>query len=506
VRIFLLFLALGLLPNWVTAQTFSTGFEAYTTDSLFVNGWDAGSFFIGTGDSDFGRSLQSPNLPVTTPLVCFSGYWRDNGTVDRFLSFQYKATWNGNDDRRAEFRILIFDLSNNFIGATGWLITPTTSGSVNNANIFIPSSLLSNNWYYFRIEARRTGSNTGGTSIIRFDNFGGNLPTNASWPELSPNVTVSHTISVSNTPIDVGDQAVLSFTFEYDEVAPSPTQRGVRGLQYEFELHDGLDYVSHTITGASAGTSSYNPATSILTIHAVQKGVPFTLAITVEGVENCENCEVTEVSLNPNVLQPMTGFNTASQILSVLPIELIYFKAEAITWDRIVNLLWATASEKDNDFFTIERSRDGKRFHEIAKVQGAGTHIGTLEYTFTDVTPVEGMSYYRLKQTDINGDYSYSQVVRVNLPFLNKDFTLYPNPTSTQQPWNISLSGDWINNENIQVSISDSNGNTIWKESMTVENNELVRTKPLPVLTPGVYIISLQTIAKRIAKKLIVSR
>jgi hypothetical protein len=94
-----------------------------------------------------------------------------------------------------------------------------------------------------------------------------------------------------------------------------------------------------------------------------------------------------------------------------LPIKLAHFNAR-LTEGR-VELDWATASEINNDFFTIERSGDGKNFNPVTTVQGAGNSTVMNFYESIDREPLGGVSYYRLKQTDFDGKYTYSQVVTI---------------------------------------------------------------------------------------------
>ena len=97
-----------------------------------------------------------------------------------------------------------------------------------------------------------------------------------------------------------------------------------------------------------------------------------------------------------------------------LPIELIHFTAEA--WDRQVDISWATASEINNDFFTLERTTNMREIEIIGRKPGAGNSNTVLRYGYTDRDPHPGISYYRLKQTDFDGSYEYSDwiAVRVN--------------------------------------------------------------------------------------------
>ena len=94
-----------------------------------------------------------------------------------------------------------------------------------------------------------------------------------------------------------------------------------------------------------------------------------------------------------------------------LPIELVSFEAHLNI--NQVDLKWITASEKNNDFFTIERSTDGENFTEVFHVEGAGNSNQYLEYFDIDYEPMVGIVYYRLKQTDFDGQYAYSGLVPV---------------------------------------------------------------------------------------------
>lgn len=96
-----------------------------------------------------------------------------------------------------------------------------------------------------------------------------------------------------------------------------------------------------------------------------------------------------------------------------LPIELLSFTAKY--QDGIVLLNWATGSEINNDYFTLERSRDALNAEIIGFVDGAGNSSRTLHYQFVDRDPLPGISYYRLKQTDYDGSFEYSQWMAVQV-------------------------------------------------------------------------------------------
>jgi len=110
-----------------------------------------------------------------------------------------------------------------------------------------------------------------------------------------------------------------------------------------------------------------------------------------------------------------------------LPIELLYFSANK--FGKSVKLDWMTLSEINNRVFGVERSTDGKQFEQIASLSGAGNSSIAIEYSWIDNNPLEGTTYYRLKQTDFNGAFSYSDVVAVKYQNIAK-FQIEPNPAT----------------------------------------------------------------------------
>jgi Secretion system C-terminal sorting domain len=135
---------------------------------------------------------------------------------------------------------------------------------------------------------------------------------------------------------------------------------------------------------------------------------------------------------NSNNTPPTTGwepFDCSNNITInlVLPIELISFEGKKIS--DLTNLLtWRTASETENKGCDIERSTDGVRFDKIGFVAGNGTTTTTQTYTFEDIAPNKGTSYYRLKQLDFDGRFEYSKIISVAQNDKNVA-SVYPNPS-----------------------------------------------------------------------------
>jgi hypothetical protein len=110
-----------------------------------------------------------------------------------------------------------------------------------------------------------------------------------------------------------------------------------------------------------------------------------------------------------------------------LPIELLNFGGNCTSGK--VHLNWQTATEINNDFFAVEKSADTRAWTSIATIKGGKE---SKDYSYVDEQPATPVSYYRLKQVDIDGTSSYSPVIHVvDCAGKTKAITLYPNPTAT---------------------------------------------------------------------------
>ncbi|MBI5218261.1 MAG: T9SS type A sorting domain-containing protein [Bacteroidia bacterium] len=131
-------------------------------------------------------------------------------------------------------------------------------------------------------------------------------------------------------------------------------------------------------------------------------------------------------------------------VCSPLPIELLYFTANLIDIDALPKVLckWATAGEINNDYFTLEKTKDAFQFFQAGIIQGAGNSNQNINYQATDNDPFSGTSYYRLKQTDYNGEFKYSDLVAVDFIQNLMNFFIYPNPFNNKTNMIIDSSVD----------------------------------------------------------------
>lgn len=95
-----------------------------------------------------------------------------------------------------------------------------------------------------------------------------------------------------------------------------------------------------------------------------------------------------------------------------LPIELLYFKGSLYNSDNILH--WSTASEDNNDYFTIEKTKDGIDWEVVDREPGAGNSSNQLYYSFVDENVESIINYYRLKQTDYDGKFKYSDIISID--------------------------------------------------------------------------------------------
>lgn len=146
----------------------------------------------------------------------------------------------------------------------------------------------------------------------------------------------------------------------------------------------------------------------------------------------------------------------SSTFSSPLPVTLVKFDVTITEFGAKIE--WITATETNNDFFTIEKSENAKFWTEVGKVDGAGNSNLNINYSFIDIDVKSGTTYYRVKQTDYNGEYSYSDIKAVN--YKKTDVSVYPNPV--KDVLNITTI-----QENLRVKVISTFGQIIYEGNST---------------------------------------
>lgn len=214
--------------------------------------------------------------------------------------------------------------------------------------------------------------------------------------------------------------------------------------------------------------------------------------------------QVNRTALNPADLNNSFTIGSVNTVRSPLPIELLSFTADAVN-NSFTKVKWTTATEINNDFFTIQKSIDGINFEKIDIVKGAGNSTSVLDYSTDDDNPYKGVSYYRLKQTDFDGKSTYSNTIAVE--FNGKDdfiFKVFPNPSAAGENLNLAISGS--SSEEVLVVVYDMTGKESFSKVIVTQNNdnEVYALDPSNKLSPGVYMITATSDQAVYSKRLIV--
>jgi hypothetical protein len=167
---------------------------------------------------------------------------------------------------------------------------------------------------------------------------------------------------------------------------------------------------------------------------------------------------------------------------TVLPIELLYFVGEAEPGQ--VRLKFATASELNFDYFSIQRSAEGKTFSEIGTVKGNGTTNEIHKYSFIDESPLIGRSYYRLTSIDFDGYSETFKIISVNTKG-GKQAAVYPNPVSDGQ---LFVDFNFTSESAMKAIVTDLLGNQLAQFKVGSTDNILYLD-----LTPGSYLIQIKS-------------
>jgi hypothetical protein len=189
--------------------------------------------------------------------------------------------------------------------------------------------------------------------------------------------------------------------------------------------------------------------------------------------------------------------STINQAHTPLPVKLVSFAAALSDDGQTTNLDWQTASESNNDFFTVERSADGISWETLTIVDGAGNSSVLLSYSERDANPHVPTTYYRLKQTDFNGNFTYSDIRAVTLESFRESLLIYPNPASSQVIVNRG------SDDAADIRLMNALGQTVEVAQLTTGRQTQL---DVSTLAPGVYFVCLLESGKMTSEKLVISR
>ncbi len=240
------------------------------------------------------------------------------------------------------------------------------------------------------------------------------------------------------------------------------------------EIHIGSKPICAGWNGGQA-IEGYNNVTGTNAWAQAGRNAPTQWTVTNDAIRMVPNC---------------TPCSTAVTCTPPLPIELLSF--DGICSNDQVDLFWATSSEINNNYFSVERSNDLVQFETLGTIQGAINSNVIQEYSFTDHTPRSGNTYYRLRQTDINGDFKYFDPISVNCAGMN--LTIYPNP-------NLGIFKILGADAYSDLMVTDIFGKVVYQMNNLATSNDI----DLSHLKSGVYFITIQSNNQSWVKKVVIN-
>lgn len=235
------------------------------------------------------------------------------------------------------------------------------------------------------------------------------------------------------SPIRISAPAVVTDAFDAEYFVADPATAGYPSTTRETSLKDvsTCDYwILNRTTGTSnvqvgltwnRATGCYGFTNTFFLAVARWDGTQWTNAGMTFTTDNGATGTV-----NSPTVSSFSPFAIGSQAFP-LPVKLLSFKADWVSSN--VHLNWVSSSEVNNDHFTLERSGNGIDFKNLTQVPSKWQGMKT-SYSYVDELPLPGISYYRLKQTDLDGTTVTLETIAVVNPYLESSFTVYPNPAS----------------------------------------------------------------------------
>ncbi|WP_167856890.1 DUF6923 family protein [Hymenobacter aquaticus] len=275
---------------------------------------------------------------------------------------------------------------------------------------------------------------------------------------------------------------------------------------------EGATYLFNATEGSAGDTdtrfASYTGGRTDLN-HGSESGVSrfvFSIPVTAAQRTALVTNKLTATATVPATVNGLAVGNTSefSGVITVvnnapLPVELTSFEAKAVGLNA--RLTWATASEKNNDHFVVERAYGEQAFTPIATVQGAGTSTQAHSYSFVDAgvgSKNLGTVYYRLKQIDTDGTVNQGPVRTVLFETVKAEPSVFPNPTVPNQDAQLDLTS--LPAGNYQVSVVDVTGRTL---STTTYAGGTLHPFAVRSLNPGSYLVVIRGGNVKITKRLV---
>lgn len=259
----------------------------------------------------------------------------------------------------------------------------------------------------------------------------------------------------------------------------------------------------NTFTGNSNGTF-INTLVNLSSFTG--KKVMFRFVFACDGLEGVDGWYIDDITLRTvaGVYNQVRLFNSAGALQNTSD-TLTYIRASAlaVTWGNFsavkagdaAHLSWSTLQELNTGNYIIERSSNGTDFYTIGTLKAAGNSTATSSYTYTDETPLQGNDYYRIKQVDKNGSFTYSPVRLLVFNGLTGKITVTPNPATDRIA--VTVTG---NTKSLTISLINNAGQRVGVYNMQGQYGQFA----LPGIAAGVYYVRINGQGVAYQQKLLV--
>jgi hypothetical protein len=376
--------------------------------------------------------------------------------------------------------------ANNANYAKGWAVNGTNNwwhtGSLDGtASEWVRSS---GGYTWVVLLNKRQNYNSFWTAL---DNLGWNIiAATTSWPTFD--LMASPTVNAFNTSFS----GVTTTSVTFNWTSGNGDKRMVIARETDpvnvFPM-DGIDYTANSTYGTSviAGSDNYivyNGTGNSVTVTGLNPAKTYHFRV----MEYNQNASTGNNALYLLGANPIASRNMAA----TLPVNFLYFKAAPLD-DHEVKLSWATAQESNNDYFEVQRSKDGIVFTTLGKVTGSGNSSVATQYNYTDRGSFSGKYFYRLKQVDKDGDARYSLTLTVQFD-AGSLLTLAPNPVQEY----CDVSGVGIQ----QISLLDQAGKILHSQKAIGNTNRVYMTH----LSAGIYCVRIMLQDGKVVTRKIMKR
>lgn len=481
---------LGIFANEGSTNTISDGMADFTTPT--------GSSFTKHVDKDSAQNGEqlTYTFSITTS---FCGGIADEVIVDTIPA---NTTYVSGGTYNAAKRTVSF---NNVTVLPNTTATYSFIVSVNAGSYFPPTTFIDEQVVGNSIPADWINTSTTGTTWIVTNTKSNSAPNSFKAADLS---TASDEELTTVNAYNIEGTSILSFWHLYNsesgydgglveistdggttwlDVADKFTMNGYNG---KISANYG-SYIAgrQAFTGNSGGGAFINSKINLAAYSG--KAIKIRFVFASDNVQGGDGWYVDDIKLtSAAAVYNIAEIRDASGTVKAVSDTVTYLKAGSlpVTWGNftaekqgITSLLkWNTLTEINADRFDIERSNDGTNFSVIGTVKASGNSNQVNNYTYTDSKPVEGMDYYRLREVDFDGHFSYSEVKNLNFGNVDNAIKISPNPA--KEKISITVPG---NTKELKISIINAQGRQVKTFTM---NGQYVQLQ-LPALASGVYYV-----------------